>query len=264
MYRIIISFVYLGFVTFCLVFSIGCTSSFSNIELKSEYGFSGKEAITIYVIPSGRKILDETYARVFQLDLQSRGYKIINANQLLFAHADSIISTNHRQIADLLLARNYLQSSEVIAVARPMWDSIYFATELLEKFTLHGQSAMYQGYNLLSLHSEVAFFDRSIREPIKSYAAIDTTRLYFEEDQDYRSYIEFPWMVVAKQLTRNLGNIPICKIVNSSPADNQIGVSIWVDKSYREAFPVEWKDRIKLRVLFANDILRSQFGIELV
>ena len=263
MYRYIIRFVSLGFVAFLLISLDGCSSSFKQIELKPEFGFADKETITVYIVPSGRKILDETYARVFQLDLQSRGYKIINANKQLQINSDSIIGTNHRQIADALLVKTYLPSSDVIAIARPIWDSVYFATDLSEKITFSGMSTTYEGYYLPSLYSEVTFFDRSIREPIKSYAAIDTTRLYFDEDQEHRSYTESSWMVIAKQLTRNLGNIPICKIVHSSPATNQIGVSFWIDKSYREAFPKEWKNRLTLRVLFANDILRSQFDIEL-
>jgi len=231
--------------------------------LKHEYDFSSQEAITIYIVPSSRKKLDETYARVLELDLQSRGYKILNANHLLKINFDTVTGKNHRHIADLLLAKDYIPSDDVILIAKPKWDSVYFATDLSDEITFQGRLTSYQGYKLLSLYSEVAFFSLSNREPIKSYIAIDTTSLYFEEDQEYRSYIEFPWMVVAKQLTRNLGDIPLCSIVNSSPATNQLGISFWVDHSYRDAFP-KWKDRITLRVLYANDILRSQFDIELI
>ena len=262
MYRSMLSLTSFCIVTFCLILLYNCASSVPSIDLKQEYDFSSQEAITIYIVPSSRKTLDETYARVLELDLQSRGYKILSANHLLKNNSDTITGKNHRHIADLILAKKYIPSDDVIIIAKPKWDSVYFATDLSEEITFNRQLTSYQGYKLLSLYSEVAFFNHSIREPIKSYIAIDTTSLYFEQDQDYRTIIEFPWMVVAKQLTRNLGDIPICSIVNSSPATNQLGISFWVDKSYREAFP-RWKDRLTLRVLYANDILRSQFDIEL-
>ncbi|MFC2094664.1 M12 family metallo-peptidase [Bacteroidota bacterium] len=263
MNRGILSLTSFCIVTFCLILLDSCASSVSNIDLKPEHDFSSHKEITIYVVPSGRKELDETYARVLQLDLQSRGYKILNANRLLNINSDKLEGKNHRNIADLLLAKEYIPSEDVIIIAKPKWDSVYFATDLSEEHTFKGQLTLYQGYKLLSLYSEVSFFNYSNREPIKSFIAIDTTAVYFEEDQEYRAYFEFPWMLVAKQLTRNFNDIPICSIVNSTPATNQLGVSFWVDKSYRQAFP-KWKDRITLRVLYANDILRSQFDTELI
>ncbi|HEY6625456.1 MAG TPA: M12 family metallo-peptidase, partial [Ignavibacteriaceae bacterium] len=71
-------------------------------------------------------------------------------------------------------------------------------------------------------------------------------------------------MVVAKQLTREFLDIPICTTENLAPAPHKFKIDLWVDRSYREAFPNTWKERLKLRVLYANDILRSQFNIELI
>lgn len=70
-------------------------------------------------------------------------------------------------------------------------------------------------------------------------------------------------MVIAKQLSRELEDIPICSIVDNKKATNLYKVSFWVDKSYRDEFPDTWMDRLKLRTLYANDILRSQLDIEL-
>jgi tetratricopeptide (TPR) repeat protein len=262
MHRIILRIISFCIAVFYLILQNSCSSSVPNIVLKPEHDFSSQKAITIYIVPSDRNTLDETYARVLQLDLQSRGYKILNANKLLNIHSEKVEGKNHRNIADLILAKDYIPSKDVILIAKPKWDSVYFAIDLSEEITFQGQLTSYQGYKLLSLYSEVSFFNYSNREPIKSFIATDTTAVYFEGDQEYRAYFEFPWMLVAKQLTRNFNDIPICSIVNSSPATNQLGTSFWVDKSYREAFP-KWKDRITLRVLYANDILRSQFDIEL-
>jgi tetratricopeptide (TPR) repeat protein len=71
-------------------------------------------------------------------------------------------------------------------------------------------------------------------------------------------------MVIAKQLTRELLDVPICTTENSAPARHKFKINLWVDRSYREAFPTTWKERLRLRVLYANDILRNQFNIELI
>ena len=114
-----------------------------------------------------------------------------------------------------------------------------------------------------TLTSNVSFFDHSIREPIKYYTASDTTSILSENENAQLLYPEYPWMVVAKQLSREFTDIPICSIVNSSPPSTKFQIDLWVDNSYREAFPDTWKDRLRRRVLYANDILRPQFDIEL-
>ena len=115
-----------------------------------------------------------------------------------------------------------------------------------------------------TLTSHVSFFDQTLKEPIKSYSSTDTTYIYSEDEDSRNLYSEHPWMVIAKQLSRELTDIPICSIVDSSPSANKLKISLWVDESYREVFPNTWKDRLMLRVLYANDILRQQFDIELI
>lgn len=247
-----------------LLFLEGCSSSLPNIELKKEYGFQNKKSVSIYVIPSGNPVLDKTYSRVVYLDLQARGYKVIDTNRLLEKHSDQLAVTNHRQVADSLLKRKYLSDTEVLAIARPEWDSALVVTYYSEDRTLYGKYIRFAGRYARKLNSQVAFYDRSNPEPILSFTAIDTAYLYTEDNNVQLIYSEFPWMIIAKQLSKNLNDIPICASNNPSPAKYQIKVSLWVDESYREAFPKTWKDRLTLRVLYANDILHSQFDVELI
>jgi tetratricopeptide (TPR) repeat protein len=242
----------------------GCSSSLPNIELKKGYGFQNKKSVSIYVIPTGSTVLDKTYSRVIYLDLQARGYKVIDANRLLEKHSDELNIINHRQIADSLQSKKYLPVTDVYFIAQAMWDSAYVLTYYSEKITRAQVFYSFKGMFVPTLTSHVAFFDRSIREPIKSYSSIDTTYIYSEDDNSQLLYPEFPWMVVAKQLSRELKDIPICSTVNTSPDVNKFKISLWVDNSYREAFKDTWKDRLRLRILYANDILRPQFNIELI
>jgi hypothetical protein len=66
--------------------SLQSCSAVSNVDLEPEYDFASNRVITIYTIPSGHSHLDNTFSRVLHIDLQSRGYKIINANKILRAN----------------------------------------------------------------------------------------------------------------------------------------------------------------------------------
>ena len=105
-----------------------CSSSLPNVELKKEYGFSSKQTITVYVVPTGDNLRDDSYNRVLNLDLQARGYKIFDANRLVNEHSEKIIGKNHRQIADSLQSKNYLPVTDIYIVVSTVWDSAYVLT----------------------------------------------------------------------------------------------------------------------------------------
>jgi len=260
-------FIYL-FVTSSIVLLLlvnfnSCSSSQSNVKLKTEYNFSKKQTITTYIIPTENTELDETFSRVLHLDLQARGYKVTEANMLLNDHSDNLIFQSHRQIADSLQSKKYIPSSEIYIIVSAIWDSTFVMTFYSEDRYVYWKEYQFAGLNVPTLTSTVSFFDISVREPIKSYSTSDTTYVLSENNSSQLVYPEYPWMVVAKQLSRELSDIPICSIVDKTPAKNKFKVSFWVDKSYRDAFPKTWMDRLQLRTLYANDILRGQLDIEL-
>jgi tetratricopeptide (TPR) repeat protein len=254
----------LSLVILLIINFISCSSSIPKIELQKEYGFAGKNSIITYIIPTGDTERDESYSHVLFLDLQARGYKVIDANRLLKENSDQVFGTNHRQIADSLQTKNYLPDTDVYVIAQPAWDSAFVLTYYSESSTRDWVFYSFKGMYVPTLTSQVVFFDRSIKEPIKSYSATDTTYIYSEDENKIMVYSEFPWMVIAKQLTRELLDVPICTTENSAPARHKFKINLWVDRSYREAFPTTWKERLRLRVLYANDILRNQFNIELI
>lgn len=240
-----------------------CSSTQSNVKLGPDFKFSDKQIITTYVVPSGNIEKDETYIRVLHLDFQARGYKVIDANEILKINFEKITATNHRQIADSLQSKNYLPSSDIYIIVSAVWDSAFVLTFYSEDRYVYWKKYQFAGMNVPTLNSRVSIYDRSMRDPIKSYTASDTTYLLSENDNSDSYYREYPWMVIAKQLSRELEDIPICSIVDNKKATNLYKVSFWVDKSYRDEFPDTWMDRLKLRTLYANDILRSQLDIEL-
>lgn len=246
-----------------LLFYAAC-SAVSNVDLDQGYDFASNHIIAFYTIPSGHSHLDNTFSRVLFMDLQSRGYQIINVNKIVESNSDSINSNKHREVADILSKKEYMPASDLILIAKPKWDSTIFMSQLSERQIANWHLFSYSGKDILTLESDVTFFDPRLREPVKSFNATDTTHIFIEEKEEVLYYPEYPWMIVARQLTNNLEDIPICSVVGSFPSKTKIPVSLWVDISYRDAFPHSWKDRLARRILYANDILCPQFGIELV
>lgn len=257
-------FFLLGFAIISLLFCFACSSSISNISLRKDYDFQNKKSVTVYVDPADKQDFNETYARVLYLDLKARGYDVVNANLLLNENADRVSGKTLRELADSLSSKKYIPKSDLIAVVKTNWDSTLVLTYYSESRTAIWKYYRFAGLHAKKLTAQLAFFDRSIREPILSFTASDTAYLYAEDDNSKLIYSEFPWMIAAKQISKQLREIPLCQVNNPVPAKNQFKLSLWVDKSYRKEFPDTWKDRLVLRVLYANDILHSQFDIELV
>ena len=254
---------FLSLAAFSILNYSACSSSPSSTKLNKDYRFSDKQTITTYIVPTGNVERDETYSWVLHLDLQARGYIVYDSNQLLKEHSDKIKIQNHRQIADSLQSKKYLPSSDVYVVVSAVWDSAFVLTFYSEDRYVYWKEYQFSGMNVPTLTSRVTFFDKAIGGPVKTFRTSDTTYILSENNDSQWFYPEYPWMVIAKQLSRELDDIPICSIIDKTPARYQFNVTFWVDQSYREAFPKTWMDRLKLRTLYANDLLRSQLDIEL-
>jgi hypothetical protein len=245
----------------CLVLVEGCVPALSDITLAPGYKFENKNIITVYA--AGYDKPDDIYARVMCLDLQSRGYKVINANEVLKARNDWIPEdADHRKAANEIINRSYFPNSDIIVVVKTKWDTVRFVTDVFEEKNFAGSKLMASGYILERLTTSAAFYDRSREAPIKAFNADDTTHLLIDS-RDKRYFKEEPWMAIARQLTSNINDIKLCITDNLPPIEYKYKVSLWVDKSYRSAFPEAWESQVKLKLLLANDILRNQFGIEL-
>ena len=243
-----------------MIIMAGC-NPYPDIELQDNYGIQNKNTMTVYVPSFGNEELEDTYARVMCLDLQSRGYKVINANKELEANRDHIVFTDPRQTADSLIKKSYLPVSDIIVIVKTKMDTIPFITEISEQATVYTNIVTAKGYTGKVLSSEVAFYDKSINDPIMSFSASDTSIFLIENGL---TYTEYPWMIAARQLENKLRRIEPCRNDNSAEPTNIYKIDLWVDKSYRDAFSTTYKDRLQRRFTYVNDILRNQLGIELV
>jgi tetratricopeptide (TPR) repeat protein len=227
-------------------------------DLKKDYNFAEKNQIGIYTIPSANQDFNEAYSNALQLYFLTKGYDVKDINLLLGEYSDSIPETKLRKIAEYLKTRDYLNSNDVFVISGFNLDSVFYATTLDE-----GINKTYHGYYVPQLSTNLAIFDRSIDDAVFSYGAVDTAKLYTPRNKNYRTLIDFQWMVAGRQFVKYLDQIPICSAQRNTEGIKKIKVSFWVDESYRNTFPGEWQERIKRVALFASDIIWNQLGIEM-
>jgi len=202
-----------------------CGTRIHRSELKQDYNFASKREIGIYTIPSGRPDLDETYSNVLKLDFISKGYNIKDINWLLLTNSDSIVGTKHKKIVDSLRQREYLNSIDVFIISRLDWDSVFVATQLEERI-----DRIYKGYNVLELTTDLVIFDRELKDPIFSFSAVDTAKLFYPRNKDYYIIMERDWMIAGRQLMENLNQLPICSNSLNMDTTKKLKVSFWADK----------------------------------
>ncbi len=233
-------------------------------SIPKNYDFSRNKTIAIYIKPFDHAVLDKTYASVLSLDLISLGYNVIDLN-LVFAERNEQESVwkGFDETAKKFLSTNHTPLLNALIIAAPEWDSSMIVTEYSKKTTLHGYTEQYGGWKVPTLSCELKIFDASSKEVFLETENKDTCRLYAPEGEKIPSQQEHPWIIVARQLTRALKNIPVCAIEDTTAARYHFPVIFYVDESYRNRFPTQWAERLQRRLLYASDILRKQFDIEL-
>ncbi len=246
------------------LFACGCAPSYHAIVIPKDYDVSRNRLIGIYVSPSAHPDRDETFGNLMSLDLMSRGYHTVVINRLLRAHGDNLVPRGaDSTVIAWMLERRYMPRPDVVAIARPQWDSTMIVTYYSERYTLRNLEQFFAGARLPRLQSELTLFDVASRTTVLKQMYTDTCQLYSEKGRTNPSFAEYTWVPEARQVTRAFRDIPLCAVADTQPAPVQLPVVFFVDRNYRDKFPTEWQARLTRRLLFASDILTKQFGMEL-
>jgi hypothetical protein len=239
---------------------LGSGCSFPTVAIPPAYAFSRSQAIGIYVRPCGDENFDRVYASVLCLDLMARGYQVVNLNSLLELQKDSLVWSAHREEFEMLLKRTYLPKLRSIFIAQPRTDSAHIMTDIHAEAFTHVTYYSFHLYSEPFVYTEFVGFDVATQKIIFSQAAQDTMHIYRRGNME--EFTEYPWMVVARQISSVFHDIPICGLEKPQPSKYTYPVDFYVDRSYRSQFPTTWMQRLRLRLLLVSDIFNKQFGIE--
>lgn len=256
----VLIFFLIGIVTISCLTLIGnsCGTMIHRTEIKKDYNFPTKQEIGVYIVPSEVQDLNNIFSNVLQMYFLSRGYKVNDINRLMSENSDSIVGSNPNKIIESLKQREYIKTNNIYVIGNLKWDSVFVAIELEERI-----NRIYKGFNVTKLTTDLVMYDPELKKPIFSFSDIDTAKLYTVLKKNYEVIKDPSWILAGRQLLKNLDGIPECSDTQDFEKLNKLKVSFWVDKSYRDAFPKVWRERINKIVNLANDILRSQFNFEL-
>jgi hypothetical protein len=250
-------------ITFLLSYLNGCHPSFPLVEWKRDYPFSSQRNVGVFIIPSDSSAFDKIYSGILCHYVMSRGYAVVDLNILLQAHKDTLLLESHTALMDSLLKIPYLPRLDAIAITGTRWDSVRVITNVKEYEMYSGKLVTYQSNVVPTLYNELSLFDVKSRSIVLSTSGLDTCTLYAVGSGDELLYRDYPWMLAARLVLKELDDMPVCNNESKQYAAYRYPVVLYVDRSYREFFHDEWKKRILLRMLLVNDILRRELGLEL-
>jgi tetratricopeptide (TPR) repeat protein len=241
-----------------LCFIAGC--SFPTITLPEDYRMAQSESVGLYVLPCGDIGIDQVYPNLLYLDLSAKGYNVTNINMIPDIRNVTLPWSNHSAIFDTLLKQQCMSKLRTVFIVHLHKDSAKVFTDLQESYVADGKNISYRIYTMSAIQGEYVGFDVPTKKIIFSKAVTDTSILY-SRLEEFR-FEEYPWMLAARQVFKAMAEIPICTIENTSIARQKYEIDLYVDKSYRNQFPDDWLKRLKLRMLYVNDIFKKQFDVE--
>ncbi len=252
---------------FVLVFVItsGCGGSRPQINLKDRTHFSTNEVVGINIQPSNQPVLDDIYRNVLSLDIITKGYRVVDiSHQPIYSEDASPFESGNTDVMKILNSKSYDSSLKAYVIVKPLWDSSMIVP-LLPSLITDSRGNQYQRmiyYKVLSLASEFSVIDQVKRELICYHETNGITSLIASRQNSLPDVQEYPWMLIARQVSKLTKDIPLCSREDTEPSSRRIPVIFYVDESYRNKFSSDWKNRLQLRLLYASDIYKKLFNID--
>lgn len=238
---------------------IASCASMRKLKKISDYDFSSKREVGVFVKSSRDPDKTETLASTTMLYFFSKGYSVKNINHLLNQNSNKTPEGSISQLINSLNSKPYLSNIDIYSIVEFDYDSVFIPTEIREE-----DSRKYWGYNVARISIYMEIVDADSKEGIYSFSTEDTTKIYRFVAYKDRLFYEYDWLVFARQLQNNLKDFPDSKNSFDSQNHTNINIDFWVDKSYREAFSKDWNDKINKMVSNANHILRSEFNLNII
>ncbi|OGU64574.1 MAG: hypothetical protein A3C56_05190 [Ignavibacteria bacterium RIFCSPHIGHO2_02_FULL_56_12] len=240
-----------------------CGPSFPSVSLRPDYPFSAKRTVGVYVMPSGQPDRDGDFGRVLQLDLITRGYRVVDINKGLDSAGISLSPLDHTSILGQLRIHEKARGADIIAIAKCRWDTVVVPFDVNIRSDVAFPMVAWKELHPLQLRGELGFYDMTAGRMVLGGAGIDTQYIYVDNASQLPTLAESPWMVAARQIRRTTEAIPAA-LEEPTSATHQFSVIVYVDNVYRRQFGDQWEDRLRRRFLFANDILRREMDLELI
>lgn len=239
----------------------GCSTTAPRVTIDPAFPFAAHRVVGLYIPPAGSEDLERLYAHVLRFELISKGYDVVD----LALAVDSLrpLVGGPFDPKGLAAAAAKVHGASLVAFATMRWDSAVIYTHHDVRTDPYEVRARLYGIRSPQLYGSLEFIDPSSRAVVLSAAATDTCQVYLHPVTREVVLQEYPWMVAARQIRRATGRMPEIESMGMTRASVRLPTVVYVDATYREHFGPAWRDRVQRRLLFANDLLKGQFDLEL-
>jgi len=233
-----------------------CAIPFKSTGVSTSYDFSRVKNIGAYVVPSGRDTLDLTYRNLLKYDLMSRGYRVVDLNERLEELSIHLEWNGHIETAETLYSVCGIHDLDLITVARMEWEELPVFWDI-RRFDW---GVMFKSGVVPTVVTEFLMTEPRSRKAAVAISRRDTMRVMSsaERHDSYASPFRFLFQASLSKIFREF---PLCRYDLSPLPDIILPVIFYVDNSYQEAFPFDWKERLQRRLLYVNDVYLHSTGI---
>lgn len=221
------------------------------------FPYNSEREVGVYVESGQDSVLDRVLTNAIELELMASGYKPVNLFKLIHP---SVKSSRER-------ARIPADSVRTVAKSNHLDWFIHAESEwsILSRKLFDGVTRRFS-YTYFSpvseLHSRLIGYSTQSPDTLFAFDQTTAGNIYKGGDTNWKMKSDPPYAVAALQVGKALGNLPLAPEAEDVPGTRYLPVRLVADVSYRNRFP-DWRNRLQLRLILANDILSSQFNIKL-
>lgn len=219
------------------------------------FGYNHKREVGVYVESGKDSVLDMVLTNVIELELMASGYKPVN----LFREI-------HRSVqASRKVSRLSVDSVRMVAKEQNLDWFIHAESEWKTlKRNLGNTVTLLYTYTVYSpvseLHSRLIGYSTANTDTLFAFDQTTSGNLYHGGSTNSKIKKDPPYAVAALQVGNALKSLPLAPEIPANPNTRYFPVRLVADVSYRNRFP-DWKSRLRLRIILANDILYPQLGV---
>ena len=234
---------------------IGSCAPLPDTGIDPTYDFSSIRTIGIYIDPSDKRSHDTQLYNLLSMNFISLGYRVVDLNPAVSSGTPSGSPSfkGFRQTA-LAVLNDTTSACDAVVVIRSTWKQIARKTSESFYYT--------RGVFLDEVNLEMAVFGLpTLRAAISRN--ITFTQNIITDERSSGMILEPVRYLLQRTLTEAVKDFPVCTVDQSRPSLFKIPVAVYVDEAYRNYYGKQWNIQLSRRILYANDILKRYFDMEL-
>ncbi len=251
-----ISLLSLNVLTIFLLALFSSCQSIQNIDHTSPEFYSKIKRIGIWIKPGNDPECDRLLSNFIELDWISKGYQTVNLNRLA--------GLNNQKGNDTLFLwlkkQEWMPTVETILIAEVTSKWVSKDLGFYEnRGTYMFRSLSKRFADLPEFTTSFALFNWETEKLVYLQTERDTCHFFNTEGSNHKVFSEQINYPIKRAVSRVFNQVPIFLNSKNYEIKDTLWISVYGDSLYRKKFP-DWKDKIRLRVLLASDLMERSFN----